>query len=169
MVRPIKLNQKIHDELVSVIRSGNYIETACAYVGIHKSTFYDWLRKGAKEIDRVEKNPRARVTKEMEPFVELSNAVEKALAHAEVRDVAIIGKAAETQWQAAAWRLERKFSDRWGRKERHELEHSGGDKPIQMETKQEIDLSKLSDEELNALESILDKSSDNGEAETGES
>lgn len=27
----------------------------------------------------------------------------------------LIGKAAENQWQAAAWRLERKFPDRWGR------------------------------------------------------
>lgn len=170
MARPDnKLTPKVHDELVKVIRSGNYIETACAYVGINKSTFYEWLKKGAREKDRVEKNPKARVKKELKKYVELSNSVEKALAQSEIRDVTLIGKAAETQWQAAAWRLERKFNSRWGRRDRHELEHSGGEKPIQMETKQEIDLSKLSDEELSVLESILDKSTDNGEAETGES
>ena len=33
------------------------------------------------------------------------------------------GKAAgEGSWQAAAWRLERKFPERWGRREHHELD-----------------------------------------------
>lgn len=161
MVRPIKLNKKIEEELVSVIRSGNYIETACAYVGIHKSTFYDWMRKGAKEKDRVDKNPRAKVKKEMKPFVELSNSVEKALAHAEVRDVAIIGKAAEKNWQAAAWRLERKFHDKWGRKDRRYLEHSGknGD-AIETKMTSQIELGKLSDEEVMQLEQLISKSTD---------
>lgn len=125
--RPIKLTPELQEELVKVIRAGNYIETACAYVGINKTTFYDWLKRGAREKERLAKNPNARPKKSEQPFVELSNAVEKALAQAEIRDVAIIGKAAEENWQAAAWRLERKFPERWGRKERltADLNHSG--------------------------------------------
>lgn len=168
--RPVKLTDKMRDELVQVIRSGNYIETACAYVGINKSTFYEWMKRGAREKQRVEDNPRAKVRKSEAPFVELSNAVEKALAHAEIRDVAIIGRSAESDWKAAAWRLERKFPNRWGRKERYELEHSGKDgEPIKTETKQEIDLSKLSDKELDNLEHIIRKSADNGADQEGES
>lgn len=119
--RPTKISKSLIDEFARVIKAGNYIETAAAYVGISKNTVYDWLRRGAREKERLEKNPRAKPKKSEAPFVEFSDAVEKALAAAEIRDVMLIGKAAETQWQAAAWRLERKFPDRWGRKERLEV------------------------------------------------
>lgn len=122
--RPTKLNIDTHNKIISVIRAGNYIETAAAYAGIDKSTLYDWLKRGEREKQRVAQNPRCNIRKSEKPYVEFSNAVEKALAEAEVRDVAIIDKAAEDQWQAAAWRLERKFPDRWGRK-RLDVEHSG--------------------------------------------
>lgn len=121
--RPTKLNQGVQQKIVTAIRAGNYIETAAAYAGINKTTLYDWLKRGAREQERFRKNPKARVRKREAPYVEFSNAVEKALAEAEIRDVAIIGKAAEEQWQAAAWRLERKFPKRWGRQVA--LEHSG--------------------------------------------
>lgn len=170
MARPTKLTPELQENVLKVIRSGNYIETACAYVGINKSTFYDWLKRGAREKDRVAKNPRARVRKDEQPFVDFSNAVEKALAHAEIRDVAIIGKAAEENWQAAAWRLERKFPDRWGRKDKYALEHSGKDGgPIETSHKEEMDLSNLTDKELEQLEQIITKSTDAGTDSEGES
>ena len=111
---PTKLNSEIQRKIVQTIQAGNYIETAAAYAGIAKSTLYDWLRRGERERQRIEKGERP--TKKEAPFLEFSNAVQKALAEAEVRDVILIGKAAETQWQAAAWRLERKFPDKWGRR-----------------------------------------------------
>ena len=37
----------------------------------------------------------------------------------------IIGSAAKDNWQAAAWRLERKFPKRWGRHDRLDLNHEG--------------------------------------------
>ncbi len=44
-----------------------------------------------------------------------------------MRDVAVIATAAKENWQAAAWRLERKFPERWGRRQKvdAQLEHSG--------------------------------------------
>ena len=122
MARPTKLNSITHDKIVKAIQAGNYIETAAAYAGISKNTLYEWLRRGQREKDRVAKNPRFKIKKAEELFVKFADAVEKALAEAEMRDVVIIGKAAEEQWQAAAWRLERKFPHKWGRKV---IEHSG--------------------------------------------
>jgi len=122
MARPTKFSNETKHKIITAIRAGNYIETASAYAGISKNTLYDWLRRGEREKQRVEKNPRYKIRKSEQPFVDFSDAVEKALAEAEVRDVAIIAKAAEEQWQAAAWRLERKFPDRWGRKV---IEHKG--------------------------------------------
>jgi hypothetical protein len=37
------------------------------------------------------------------------------------RDVALMGKAATVNWQAAAWHLERKMPHKWGRHERHDI------------------------------------------------
>lgn len=168
--RPSKLTPKIQEEILRVIKSGNYIETACAYVGINKSTFYEWLKRGAREKDRVAKNPRAKVRKSEKPYVDFSNAVEKALAQAEIRDVAIIGKAAEENWQAAAWRLERKFPERWGRKEKYALEHTGKDGgPIETSHTEQIDLSNLTDKELEQLERIIAKSTYTRRNKEGES
>ena len=159
MARPTKLTKKLQEEIVKVIKSGNYIETACAYVGIHKDSYYEWLKRGAREKERLRKNPRARIKKSEQPFVEFSDAVEKALAHAEVRDVAIIGKAAEENWQAAAWRLERKFPNKWGRKQT--IEHQGKDGgPIETSHTEQLDLSNLTDEELANLEHIIQKSTE---------
>lgn len=112
MGRPSKLTPELQERIVQAIRAGNYIETAAAYAGIAKSTLYDWLKRGA----------RAKTGK----YRAFSDAVQRALAEAEVRDVAIIGKAAQEQWQAAAWRLERKFPERWGRKDRHEVTGESG-------------------------------------------
>lgn len=122
MGRPTKLDYKVQEKIIQAIKAGNYMETAAAYAGISKSTLYDWLKRGEREKQRVAKNPRYKIRKSEKIYVEFSDAVEKALAEAEVRDVLLIGKAAEEQWQAAAWRLERKFPDRWGRRV---IEHSG--------------------------------------------
>lgn len=168
--RPTKLTPEVQEKICSAIRAGNYIETASAYADVAKSTLYEWLKRGQREKDRIAKNPRARIRKEEAPYVEFSNAVEKALADAEVRDVMLIGKAAEENWQAAAWRLERKFPDRWGRRDKFALEHSGKDGgPIETSHKEELDLSNLTDKELEQLERIIAKSTDVGTDTAGES
>lgn len=125
MARPTKLTPELQEKICQAIRAGNYIETAAAYAGVNKSTLYDWLKRGG----------RAKSGK----YKEFSNAVEKALAEAEVRDVFIIGKAAEENWQAAAWRLERKFPDRWGRRERwRSEEQETGTKVVIINDKDEM-------------------------------
>jgi hypothetical protein len=105
MGRPSKLTHETHAQIVKVVRAGNYLEVAAAYAGISKQSLSVWMRRGAREA-----------RKGMEtPYAEFSRAITEALAAAEIDDVLRIGQAALTQWQAAAWRLERKFPDRWGR------------------------------------------------------
>lgn len=123
--RPTKFSRELADKVLGFIRAGAYMETAAAAAGISKDTLYAWLRDGARG-----KNP---------DLAAFSDAVEKAAAEAELRDLLTIGKAAQggevlrdvtitrpdgttqrdrqlapPQWQAAAWRLERKFPDRYG-------------------------------------------------------
>lgn len=160
--RPSKVSPEITKKICEAIRAGNYIETAAAYAGIDKATLYRWMKRGAREIERVKTSEKKlKIRKIEEPFVDFCNAVEKALAEGEVRDLVIISNAATTDWRAAAWKLERKFPDKWGRKERLEakMEHTGKDGgPIETETN--INLANLSDEELAVLERIVTKSSE---------
>jgi len=119
--RPTKLTPELQKELCKLISLGNYIETAAAFCGINKTTVYDWMKRGARAKEKIEKGQE--VPESELPFIDFSNAIQKALATSEIRDVQIISKAAQTNWQAAAWRLERKFPDRWGRRDRVETEH----------------------------------------------
>ena len=86
-------------KLLNALRAGNYPHTAARYAGITTKTFEAW-----KEL-----------------FPEFALAVDEADAAGEIRNIAIINKAAEKQWQAAAWLNERKYPERWGRVDRVEI------------------------------------------------
>lgn len=142
--RPVKINPTIQAELVKMIQAGNYMETAAAFVGISISTMRDWIRRGEREAQRFIDDARARPIKSETPFMEFSAAIKKAQAAAEIRDVIIIGDAARESWQAAAWRLERKYPEKWGRKDRHEVSGPSGG-PVQIEELREKLYRKFSD------------------------
>lgn len=99
--RKTKLTPERQATIVRLIRAGNYLETAACAAGIDRQTLRVWLKRGAREAAGV--------------YNDFVVAVDEAAAVAEARSVAIIAKAAETQWQAAAWFLERSRRDRWGR------------------------------------------------------
>lgn len=125
--RPAKINENLIKTITQAVKVGNYLETASAFAGISRSTLYEWLRRGKREKQRLEKNDRARMKKEEALYVLLVDSLEQAQAEAEVRDVALIGEAAKSQWQAAAWRLERKYPSKWGRTKQRENEDEGSD------------------------------------------
>lgn len=96
---PQKLTIEIQDAVVQSIRAGNYLKVACAAAGIGVSTLNQWRRDERKQ------------------FAAFAAAVDEAIAYAEQRNVALIQRAAVTTWQAAAWYLERKHRDRWGKEQ----------------------------------------------------
>lgn len=99
MPRP-KLDPAITHRLVDLIRAGNSLETAATACGIHRTSLHRWLRHGKAQ-------QRGR-------YFRFFEAIEKAQAEAEARDVALIAKAATEDWKAAAWRLERRFPRKYG-------------------------------------------------------
>jgi hypothetical protein len=133
--RPTKFTPDLVRRLVLACRSGVYVETAAAMVGINKDTFYDWLRTSARNpgapewrVEFMDVRLQPDGSEELVPFAaDFSDAIQMAQAEAEVRDWAIIGAAASTQWQAAAWRLERKHPHKYGRLVRQELTGAGGE------------------------------------------
>lgn len=106
---PYKFTPTVAAAIVSYLKAGNFLEVAAAVAGVSKQTVYDWIKQG-----------RRAGRGEMWIW---AIEVEKAMSFAEVFMVAQIARAAKVQWQAAAWHLERKYPERWGR--RQFLEHTG--------------------------------------------
>lgn len=134
--RPAELDDIITRlKLFNAIKIGAHIETAIAFAGIHKDSFYAYCRKGHKQIKADAQGPER----------DFLNELEKAIAEAEIRDLQSLDKHSmggmveikykdkdgvekkelhqiKSDWRAAAWRLSRKYPDRWGRKQIVKLE-----------------------------------------------
>lgn len=124
--RPPLFDEDRASIMLNALQAGAYMETAAALAGIAKSTFYDWLRRGARARGAIDAGTLDVDDPDHELDVQLaefSDAVRKALAQAEVDMLLVVNKAARgdedhsPQWQAAAWRLERKNPNRWGRRD----------------------------------------------------
>lgn len=106
-----KLNKELIEEAERLVKSGQDDIDVYNYLGISHETWYRWLREG--------ENNKNRLTRE---FYE---TIKKAKASAVIRNVTIIQNSAQETWQAAAWWLERKYPERFGKKEKYE--HTGKD------------------------------------------
>ena len=102
MARPTKFTPDTIKRLTDAIRMGATYALACKYAGIEYSTFDNW-RKGEGGIPK----------KELIPFLE---TIERAEGEAALGWLAKIEKAAnDGHWQAAAWKLERRYPSDYGR------------------------------------------------------
>ena len=110
MARPSKLTPEVQEKICNAIRAGNYYEAACGYAGIGYSTFRVWMIKGEK----------AKTGK----YREFMDAVMRAEYEAEARMVAQWQKHMPEDYRAIRDFLERRYPDRWGRKNLS-IEHSG--------------------------------------------
>jgi hypothetical protein len=128
---PTIFNEELGARVVQVLRAGGYLETAAAVAGVSRRRLNEWLRKG----DPAGANPR------YEPFRRWRERVESAKAEAEARNVALIAQAATSNWQAAAWLLERLYPERWARPSQREGAHEA---PVAV-TDQFADIVELAD------------------------
>lgn len=121
----LKLNKELIEKAHNLISEGHYAVVVCTYLGIHESTFYDWLKK-AKEHIEAGKNSI---------YTEFSKSIQEAEAKAEMRHLQNIAKSAnDGTWQASAWLLERKHKNRWSNKQ--EIQLSGDEeKPLKVNLK----------------------------------
>lgn len=103
MGRPTKRTPERERIILDAILAGNSRKVAAALAGIGERTLYDWEER----------------------FPQFSQALEKAEAEAETAMVQIVRGAAVDSWTAAAWWLERRRNETWGRKETLRQEHSG--------------------------------------------
>jgi hypothetical protein len=100
--RPSLLTDEVAEMLVTMLRSGNYVHVAIRAAGIASQTFGLWMKRGLSE------KPKDA------PYRELRQRVERARAEGQVRHVALIARAADEDWRAASWLLERQYPELWG-------------------------------------------------------
>lgn len=97
--RPSKHTPEREARLLEALRAGNTRKDASLYAGIDLHTFARWMNNAT-----------------------FATAIEKAEADAVVRNVAQIAKAAQDgTWTAAAWWLERRRPEDYGRRDRVEI------------------------------------------------
>ena len=101
---------------------GNYATVVADYAGVSYATLRNWLLRG-EELSHVEDRE---LNEEEQMFCDFFAEVKKAKAISEMKSVEVIRSASQTQWQAAAWYLERTASDRWGRVQRTEITGADG-------------------------------------------
>ena len=134
---PSAISDEQAAEIYEHVRAGVTPEAAAARLGIARRTLYEWCERG-------------RQGDAQEPYRTFAAEVDRALGAWETRDILIIGKAAETQWQAAAWRLERRKPKEYGRRTRIDGEVTVVARPF-------IDVTKLSLDEQRLLRALLMK------------
>jgi hypothetical protein len=107
--RKSKLTKSLIDKACKVLRAGNYVKTTCGYLSICESSWYDWIREGNTAIERDKKGIPVNDDEKLK--IEFVQLTQKAQDEAIVRNIQIIQQAAQRNWQAAAWYLERTKPD----------------------------------------------------------
>jgi hypothetical protein len=145
----MKLTPARERRIVEAARLGAHREQAAAAGGVSRSTLQRWLREGEADDapERLQKFVKAVHGAETEAELEALRAIERA--------------AADGDWRAMVWRLERRWPERWGRTTRHELTGRDGE-AIAVREEGGWDLRKLSDEEVELLEELRRKATPDG-------
>lgn len=116
--RPSKLTPEAKARILEALESGMFLKHAAEAAGVSASTLHLWIQKGAGTWKDREGG------RELPPdpeFAAFAADVAAARAKAVERCLRTITKAAaEGDWRAAAWFLERACPDEWGPREKVE-------------------------------------------------
>ncbi len=171
--RPSKFTEETRRTIVSAIRAGNYRDSAALYAGIDERTFYRWMARGEAEEPG---------------YCQFCQDIKKAEGFAQVSSLGIIARAAvgspieymvnsagelvcgkdgkpvvlkhekDPVWTAAAWQLERKHPEKYGRRLESTIRGIGDRGEILVRHKHLVDLSRVSDRDLHTLRRIAVRS-----------
>ena len=138
-----KLTQELIVKISTEIENGSYQKVAARKCGVGESTFYAWMEKAEAGV--------------VGQFQELMEAVKNASAVAESRAIHTI--LADDSWQSKAWYLERRFPERWGRKDRLNAHHTVEPKVVfhtikQMSEQEWNEMTGTETKELNSVKAL---------------
>jgi hypothetical protein len=132
--RPTRYSDALAEQLCNLISAGVPIRVASRSLGIARSTLYEWRDAGRRGLD---------------PYVVFESKLERALSRAETSLTLNLVRAAQKDWRAAAWWLERRHPERYGAKQTMRVEKA----PTEM-TEAELDAAIAKHGYVRALELI---------------
>lgn len=103
----VYLEERVRNTILAALRMGLSRDDACYLAGVTPSGFWRFMERVEAGKEKIP------LTEEVKNFF---NEVKKARSELKIRLLRKIDEAAERNWQAAAWRLERGFPDEFGRK-----------------------------------------------------
>ena len=114
MGRP-KLTQELVDKAIALKADGLSNGDIICALGIHESTFYRWIG-----------DPKNKLQRELSEGLKKEEAAFKQTLLTTIRAAAL---ARNQYWTAAAWLLERKYPDEYGKADRRRDEEDGESAP----------------------------------------
>jgi hypothetical protein len=144
MARPTKYTATVRKKLIQAIKMGATYELAAGYAGITYRTFRNWMEQGERDVEQQEQNPDG----DPGEFLQFFQDVKAAEAAGAMVWLAKIERAAGENWQAAAWKLERRFPHMYGRSVQ---EHTG---TVEQSLVPSGALAQLADDLLDAVRQI---------------
>jgi hypothetical protein len=101
-------DKKLVERLLFALRKGATYALACNYAGMSPTTFSVWMRRGEKQLNNEEED--------CDEHLKLYLKVKEAEGEAVLIWLDLIETAASNgNWQAAAWKLERRYPNEYGR------------------------------------------------------
>jgi hypothetical protein len=102
LTRRSRFTPAIQARVLEAVRKGATAELAAAYGGIGRRTLHDWIANGMDDPDSV--------------FAEFAIAYREAEAVGALENLSQIEEAARNgDWRAAAWKLEKRFPESFGK------------------------------------------------------
>jgi len=142
-----KLTPERQKIIVDYLADGGYVVHACQRAGIHKDTYYEWMKKG--ETDKRGGKYRlfadacthacTEAIRRHVKMVEAAGAPKKVVTERTVTRVTksgekvvekIVTHNVEYDWRAAAWWLERRCPKEWGPQDKKVIVES--DEPVRI-------------------------------------
>lgn len=102
---PTKFTVDVKKKLITAIQKGATYELACNYARISYGSFRSWMKLGEEQID----------LNNGDEYLEFFKDVKEAEGLSALVWLKKIDDGAVKNWQAAAWKLERKYPKQYGR------------------------------------------------------
>jgi hypothetical protein len=139
MARHSKLTPDVRTKIINILKGGGTECAAFTSAGIGESTFYRWIQLGERaergrfrefweEVRRAEQDAVTRNVTILQKAAMGGDVVEKTTVTKRDGTTVIREKKSPPQAQWAAWWLERKHPDDWGRRDR--IDHRTPDGPL---------------------------------------
>ena len=114
--RKTLLTPEVEKEIIGQISLGIPVRDAMKSQGVHESSFYNWIKRGSDELQRLERNPNTKPNPSEVVFLKFFEAVERAKSKAVGLHVgAVTNASVRGDWRASAWWLERQRPDEFGK------------------------------------------------------